>query len=64
MRRRRFRPTPRHDMISMETGAKTSGLIQTIANGQISLLGAGGLTKIPVSKVSAIDFAVIAHGGV
>ncbi len=50
-------PDPAHDMISMETGPKTSGSIQTIANGQISFQGAGGLTRIPVSQVSAIDFA-------
>ena len=53
-------PDPSHAMISMESGAKASGLIQTIANGEISFLGAGGLTKIPVNKVSAIDFAGIA----
>jgi hypothetical protein len=53
-------PDPAHDMISMESGAKTSGLIQTIADGQISFLGAGGLTKISLNTVSAIDFAGIA----
>jgi hypothetical protein len=53
-------PDPAHDMISMESGAKASGQIQSIANGQISFVDAGGLTKIPVNKVSAIDFAGIA----
>ncbi|HUD47187.1 MAG TPA: hypothetical protein VMR33_10175 [Candidatus Baltobacteraceae bacterium] len=53
-------PDSTHDIISMEAGAKISGVIQTIANGQISLLGAGGLTKIPVNTVSAIDFAGVA----
>jgi hypothetical protein len=53
-------PDPAHDMISMEAGAKISGLVQTIANGQISFLADGGMTKIPVNKVSAIDFAGVA----
>jgi hypothetical protein len=44
-------------MLSMESGAKSSGLIQSIANGQISLLGDGGVVKIQLDKVSAIDFA-------
>lgn len=49
-----------HDVISMESGAKASGLIQSIANGQISLAGSSGVSKIAVDKVSAIDFAGIA----
>jgi hypothetical protein len=49
-----------HDMISLESGAKTSGTIQTIANGEISIESGDGLVKIPVDKVSAIDFAGVA----
>jgi hypothetical protein len=52
-------PDPGHDLISMESGPKTSGQIQSIANGEISVLGTGGLTKLAVNKVSAIDFAGI-----
>ena len=51
---------PSHDLISLESGAKTAGLIQTIENGQITVQGAGGMTKIPLSQVSAIDFAGVA----
>jgi hypothetical protein len=49
-----------HDLISMESGTKTSGVIQTIANGVISLQGPDGTVKIPVDTVSAIDFAGVA----
>jgi hypothetical protein len=51
---------PTHDLVSLESGAKTSGLIQTIDNGQISIQTAdGGATKVPLLKVSAIDFASV-----
>jgi hypothetical protein len=52
-------PDPTHDLISMESGAKNSGTIQSIGNGQISVL-AGELRKIPLNDVSAIDFAGVA----
>jgi hypothetical protein len=46
-----------HDTISMESGVKNSGLIQSVANGQITLVAADGPMKIAVDKVSGIDFA-------
>ncbi|HEY3856791.1 MAG TPA: hypothetical protein VGO67_20595 [Verrucomicrobiae bacterium] len=54
-------PDPAHDLVSLESGAKTSGMIQTIDNGQISIQSVGGgATKVPLVKVSAIDFASVA----
>ena len=53
-------PDPAHDLVSLESGAKTSGMIQTIDNGQISIQSVGGgATKVPLVKVSAIDFASV-----
>jgi hypothetical protein len=52
-------PDSSRDSISMETGAKTNGLIQNIAKGQISFQGGAGLSQIAVNKVSAIEFASV-----
>lgn len=52
-------PDPAQDTISMETGTKSSGTIESIANGKISFRGKDGVTEVPVDKVSAIDFAAV-----
>jgi hypothetical protein len=52
-------PDPKLDTITTETGMKSSGVIQNIANGQISFQGGNGVTQIPVDKVSAIDFSAV-----
>ncbi|HEY3915926.1 MAG TPA: hypothetical protein VGN61_15670 [Verrucomicrobiae bacterium] len=53
-------PDSTHDTISMEAGAKVSGTVQSIANGQITFVESNATTQIPADKVSSIDFAAIA----
>jgi hypothetical protein len=50
-------PDTSHDVILLESGSKTSGAVASIADGQISLLTAGGATTLPLADVSAIEFA-------
>jgi len=50
-------PDPAHDVVSLESGAKLSGAVVAIANGQISLLTTTGATNVPLAGASAIDFA-------
>lgn len=50
-------PDPSHDVTLLESGAKASGAVVSIADGQISLLTAGGATNIPLAAVGAIEFA-------
>jgi hypothetical protein len=52
-------PDLKLDTITTETGAKSSGVIQNIANGQISFQEGNGVTQIPMDKVSAIDFSAV-----
>lgn len=46
-----------HDVITLSSGARISGTIEAIADGQISVLTGGGLSQVPVIKTSAIEFA-------
>jgi hypothetical protein len=48
---------PAHDVVMLESGAKTSGAVVSIADGKISLLTAAGYADIPLAGVSAIEFA-------
>jgi hypothetical protein len=48
---------PSHDVVSLESGGKTSGAVASIANGRISLLTTGGATALPLEQASAIEFA-------
>jgi hypothetical protein len=50
-------PDPSHDVVLLESGAKASGAVVSIAGGQISLLTAGGATNVPLPAASAIEFA-------
>ena len=50
-------PDPAHDVVLLESGAKVSGAVASIAGGQISLLTTGGATNVPVAGASAIEFA-------
>ncbi|HTA31383.1 MAG TPA: hypothetical protein VK731_12905 [Candidatus Cybelea sp.] len=50
-------PDPSHDVVLLESGAKASGAIVSMADGQISLLTAGGTTNFPLTTASAIEFA-------
>jgi hypothetical protein len=50
-------PDPSHDVVFLESGAKVSGAVVSIADGQISLLTTGGATNIPLAGASAIEFA-------
>jgi hypothetical protein len=50
-------PDPSHDIVLLESGAKISGAVASIAAGQISLLTTGGATNIPLAGASAIEFA-------
>jgi hypothetical protein len=46
-----------HDVITLASGANVSGTIEAIANGQISILTAGGPSQVPVVNTSAIALA-------
>jgi len=50
-------PDPSHDVIFLESGAKISGAVESISEGNISLLTIGGPTNIPLVNASAIEFA-------
>jgi hypothetical protein len=50
-------PDPSHDVVLLESGAKASGAVVSIADGQISLLTAAGATNVPLAGASAIEFA-------
>jgi hypothetical protein len=50
-------PDPSHDVIFLESGAKVSGAVVSIAEGRISLLTTGGATNVPLAGASAIEFA-------
>ncbi len=50
-------PDPSHDVVLLESGAKISGAVVSIADGQISLLTAGGATNVPMTGATAIEFA-------
>ncbi|HEV7926811.1 MAG TPA: hypothetical protein VGR14_15735 [Verrucomicrobiae bacterium] len=50
-------PDPSHDVVLLESGAKTTGAVVSIADGQISLLTAAGAATIPIAGTSAIEFA-------
>jgi hypothetical protein len=50
-------PDPLHDVVLLESGAKVSGAVVSIAAGQISLLTTGGATNVPLAGVGAIEFA-------
>jgi len=50
-------PDPSHDVVLLESGAKVSGAVVAIADGQISLLTAAGATNVPMAVASAIEFA-------
>jgi hypothetical protein len=50
-------PDPSHDVVLLESGAKASGAVLSIADGQISLLTASGPTNVPLAAASAIEFA-------
>jgi hypothetical protein len=46
-----------HDTISLESGAKVSGDIEAIANGQVTVKSSSGSEQIPLSKITGIEFA-------
>jgi hypothetical protein len=48
---------PAHDVVFLESGAKISGAVISIANGRISLLTTAGATNVPLAGASAIEFA-------
>ena len=48
---------PSHDVVYLESGAKISGAVASIADGKISLLTVGGTTNVPLTSASAIEFA-------
>jgi hypothetical protein len=50
-------PDPAHDVVFLESGAKISGAVESIADGKISLLTVGGTTNVPLTAASAIEFA-------
>jgi hypothetical protein len=50
-------PDAEHDTLSLETGAKSVGEIESIANGQVFLRAATGETQIALAKITSIDFA-------
>jgi hypothetical protein len=50
-------PDPSHDVVYLESGAKVSGAVVSVADGQISLLTTGGATNVPLADASAIEFA-------
>jgi hypothetical protein len=50
-------PDPSHDVVYLESGAKVSGAVASIADGKISLLTTGGATNVPLTDASAIEFA-------
>jgi len=50
-------PDPAHDVVMLESGAKVSGAVTAIANGQISMVTVAGATNVPLTGASAIDFA-------
>jgi hypothetical protein len=48
---------PAHDTVSVDSGAKVSGAVDTIARGRISLLTTNGMTPIALTRANAIEFA-------
>jgi hypothetical protein len=48
---------PAHDVVFLDSGAKVSGAVISIANGQISMLTTLGATNVPLAGASAIEFA-------
>ena len=50
-------PDPSHDVLLLESGARASGAVVSIADGRISLLTAGGATNVPLAAASAVEFA-------
>jgi hypothetical protein len=50
-------PDPSHDVVLLDSGAKISGAVASIADGRISLLTSGGATNVPLTAAGAIEFA-------
>jgi hypothetical protein len=50
-------PDPSHDVVMLESGAKISGAVESMAEGRISMLTIGGATNVPLNSASAIEFA-------
>ncbi|MGO8699418.1 MAG: hypothetical protein ACLQVY_17060 [Limisphaerales bacterium] len=46
-----------HDTVSLESGAKISGDIEAIANGQVTVKSSSGSEQIPLSKITGMEFA-------
>jgi len=50
-------PDPSHDVVLLESGAKATGAVVSITDGQIALLTAAGATNVPLAAAGAIEFA-------
>lgn len=46
-----------HDMVSLESGTKISGEIESISNGQVEVKTATGSEQVSLSKITGIEFA-------
>ena len=50
-------PDGAHDTVLLESGARISGEIQGVANGQMSIVTGSGTAQVPLGKVTGIEFA-------